>query len=66
MSNSDYLSLEGLPISDVAEILHVAPKTVYRLIGRGELRAVHVGRAVRVLKSDLVAYLRGGDTVGDE
>ena len=24
---------------------------------RGELRAVHVGRAVRILKTDLISYL---------
>lgn len=44
-------------VPKVAELLGVSKQTVYRLIDRGELRAVHVGRAVRILKTDLVSYL---------
>jgi len=43
--------------ADVAELLSVGRKTVYRLVDRGELPAVHVGSAVRVAPADLDAYL---------
>jgi putative molybdopterin biosynthesis protein len=42
---------------EAAERLAVSRKTVYRLIDRGELRAVHVGRSVRIDPSDLGNYL---------
>jgi excisionase family DNA binding protein len=32
-------------------------KTIYRLIDRGELRAVHVGSVLRVSPRELGAYL---------
>jgi putative molybdopterin biosynthesis protein len=45
---------------DAAEMLSVSRKTVYRLIERGELRAVHVGRAIRIDPSDLAQFLSQG------
>jgi excisionase family DNA binding protein len=41
----------------VAEQLGVCRETVYRLIASGEVSAVRVGSALRVLASDLAAYL---------
>jgi putative molybdopterin biosynthesis protein len=43
--------------ADAAERLAVSRKTVYRLIDRGELRAIHVGRVVRIDPDDLDRYL---------
>jgi excisionase family DNA binding protein len=37
-----------LSISDVQRLLNVSRSTVYRLIERGELGCVHIGRAVRI------------------
>ena len=45
---------------EVAELLAVTRKTVYRLIDRGDLHAVHVGGVVRVAPDDLAAYLNRG------
>jgi excisionase family DNA binding protein len=49
-----------LTAEQVAELLQVSTKTVYRLAGRGELRGKKVGRAWRFLRSDIRRYLEGG------
>jgi excisionase family DNA binding protein len=43
-----------LTTQEAAELLHVHPRTVQRLVERGELAAVHVGTAVRFEQRDLV------------
>jgi excisionase family DNA binding protein len=42
---------------EVADLLRVSSMTVYRLIRSGELRAVRVGKAYRLLEEDVDAYL---------
>lgn len=46
-----------LTLKEVARYLHVVPLTVYRMIDRGDLSAVKVGRVWRIRKQDLQAYL---------
>jgi excisionase family DNA binding protein len=46
-----------LTAAEVADQLRVSTMTVYRLIRRGELPAVRVGRNYRVRESDLEAFL---------
>ena len=53
-----------LTVPEVAERLRVHPITVRRHIKAGRLRAVRVGRAVRVRESDLEAYLRSEEGPG--
>lgn len=48
-----------LTADEVAEMLRVSTMTVYRLIRRGELPAVRVGRSYRVRQQDLDGYLDG-------
>lgn len=55
---------EALIASEVAEILRVCTKTVYKLIRQGEIPAVKVGRENRVSKSVLISYLRNKDKGG--
>ena len=50
---SDHL----LTAAEVADQLRVSTMTVYRLIRRGELPAVRVGRNYRVRSGDLAAFL---------
>jgi len=46
-------------VQEVAEILHVSPRTVRRLIERGELQAVRISkRLIRILEQDLQNYLK--------
>ena len=46
-----------LTAAEVADDLRVSTMTVYRLIRRGELPAVRVGRNYRVRVEDLETYL---------
>jgi excisionase family DNA binding protein len=52
----------ALTVSQVAERLSVHPKTVYNMLGRGELKGVKVGRVWRVPKEELEVFLRGEKT----
>jgi excisionase family DNA binding protein len=42
-----------LTLPEVAQVLKVSVRTVERAIARGELKAVHIGRCVRVNERDL-------------
>jgi excisionase family DNA binding protein len=53
------MSTTLLTAAEVADQLRVSTMTIYRLIRRGELPAVRVGRNYRVRGSDLEAYLDG-------
>src|SRR5262245_47866543 len=44
-----------LTTSETAELLHVHPRTIQRLVERGELCAVHLGAAVRFDPNDVAA-----------
>jgi putative molybdopterin biosynthesis protein len=43
--------------AEVAQLTKVSRETVYREIDRGELKAVHVGRQLRIDPTDLSRYL---------
>ena len=47
-----------LTAAEVAEVLRVSTKTVYKLIKEKSLPAVKVGRENRIAKSHLINYLR--------
>ncbi len=49
-----------LTTAQVAEIAQVHRTTVTRLIGRGELRAVRVGRLLRVSEAELMKFIESG------
>jgi excisionase family DNA binding protein len=52
-----------MTLAQVAEILQVSTRTVFRLIERGELAGAKVGREWRFTREDLETYLhkaRGG------
>ena len=49
-----------LTVAEVAERLRVSTMTVYRLIQRGELAALRIGRSYRIEPSALDAYLSAG------
>lgn len=48
-----------LTAAEVADLLRVSTMTIYRLVRRGELPAVRVGRNYRVREDDLTRYLEG-------
>ena len=49
--------LQLLSVDDASAILSVSSKTVRRMIDRGELPTCHLGRLVRVRRSDLERYI---------
>ena len=55
-----------LKIPAVAERLDTTPWNAYDLIRRGHLRAVKLGRAVRVDPRALEDFIAGGGTSGDD
>ena len=44
-------------VRDAAESTGLPVKTLYRVIGRGEMGSYRIGRAVRVAPKDLKSYL---------
>jgi excisionase family DNA binding protein len=47
--------------ADAARLAKVSRKTIYREVERGELRALHAGRQLRIDPGDFAHYLeRGG------
>ena len=51
-------------IRDVAMILKVSEKTVYRMIKERKLPHIRVGKQIRVSAAVLERYLQGGDNNG--
>ena len=48
----------ALTVPEVAEILRVCTKTVYKLIKEGSIPHVKIGREIRVPKGCLIDYLQ--------
>lgn len=46
-------------VEEVAEILKVHTRTVYRMLERGELRGFQVGRLWRIPQDSLETFMRG-------
>ncbi|MBW3578292.1 MAG: helix-turn-helix domain-containing protein [Actinobacteria bacterium] len=55
-----------LTVSEVAAELRVSNMTVYRLIRRGQLSALRVGKNYRVRQQDLAAYLKAGSVQAEQ
>ena len=51
----------ALSVEEVAQILRVSSKTVYKIIRNQELPAVKIGREYRIAKSAVVDHLRNLD-----
>ena len=51
-------------VSEVAGVMRVSRMTVYRLIRRGQLKAIRVGRNYRVREDDLNEYLEAQAVTG--
>jgi excisionase family DNA binding protein len=48
-----------LTIAEFARLYSVSIPTIYRLVGRGELRLVKIGRASRIPREDAEAWAAG-------
>lgn len=54
------VNVASYTVEQVADAFNVDPKTIRRLIWKGEMGCVRVGRAVRVTREQLDAYLAKG------
>jgi excisionase family DNA binding protein len=55
-----------LTVDEVAQTLRINPQTVRNWIDRGSLRAVRVGRRVRIRQSDLDELVHAGITTSED
>ena len=46
-------------VEEVAAKLRVSPRSVYRLVERGEMRAIRVGGLYRIPRASFEAFMRG-------
>ena len=53
-----------ISISEVQRLLNVSRATVNRLLDRGELRRIHIGRAVRIPSEDVESLMHRLRLVG--
>jgi excisionase family DNA binding protein len=53
-------------VREAAELVHVSERTIRRAIASGSLRAVRIGRAVRVPREALAVLLSSGLPCTDE
>lgn len=49
-------------VHEVAKILHVSDKTVYRIIKSGDINVKWVRGQIRITSASLEAYLQGGQS----
>ena len=47
-----------LNVQEFANLFRIVPDTVYRLIKRGELPSVKIGRSIRIRWADVEEYLK--------
>lgn len=55
------MNFENLPelltVREAASVCRVVPKTIYRCIWNGRLKAVRVGRNMRIPRAELLRFL---------
>jgi excisionase family DNA binding protein len=49
-------------VEELAALLKVNPRTVYKMVDAGQIRSVRAGRQIRIPQEALDAYLRGAQT----
>ena len=55
---------EFMRVKDAAAIYKTSPRTIWRMIAAGELTAYRVRRCTRLLRSQVMGYLKGNGKVG--
>ena len=61
-ANAQVVEPRLLTFEQAAEYLAVGRTTIYKLVGRGEIPEVKIGRCSRVLPEDLEAYIKAHRT----
>ncbi len=55
-----------LTVPQAARVLGISRHTLYKLIHKGELRCIHIGRASRVSVADLRRWLQAREQEGSK
>ena len=63
-NNSEKLPTRLLTGKDVAHLLKISSSQAYKIIRRGELPAVHIGRSIRVRPEDLKTFIAENTRIG--
>jgi excisionase family DNA binding protein len=63
VSHNTGVPRRGYSVREVAEMIGVTPRTVYKLVASGEVRSFRIGRAIRVRAEDVdrIAVTGTGD-----
>ena len=65
---SDKIKSEGdgefLRVNEAAAIYKTSPRTIWRMIADGQLKAYRFRRCTRLLRSQVLGYLKGDRKVG--
>ena len=61
-NSSEKLPSRLLTGKDVAHLLKISSSQAYKLMRRGELPAVHIGKSIRVKPEDLDAFITRNTT----
>ena len=62
LNNSEKLPTRLLTGKDIAHLLKISSSQAYKLMRRGELPAVHIGKSIRVKPEDLDAFIARNTT----
>jgi len=65
-SLADELGDRLLKVEEVADFLRVNKQVVYSMLKSGEIECVRAGHQIRILRSALINYLRGGRAGGED
>lgn len=61
-NNSEKLPWRLLTGKDVAHLLKISSSQAYKIMRRGELPSVHIGKSIRVKPEDLDAFITRNTT----
>ena len=50
-------------VPETAKLFGVCPQTVWRLINKGELESVHIGRSVRITNQALIDFIEKQEVI---
>jgi len=50
-------------VNDAAEMLHMKPYRIYKLIRDGEIRRLNVGKPYLITKTEIIRFVQQKDTV---
>ena len=65
-NSSEKLPSRLLTGKDVAHLLKISSSQAYKLMRRGELPAVHIGKSIRVKPEDLDAFITRNTTANGD